>query len=1127
MPSRQQRVSRAAQLLRRAGRRSVARAGATIRRRAARAIRPAGTALPGGQQLRAVDHRRHAGGAAPAGQRRRCFPRRLHPGQYLWHARQRVRESASELQRQQLPDAAAEWRDVWGTARVALHGDRQRGAGVKRPGRAALPGAGRWRLQRRGQPGVHFAAFHLAGMCPAVPRPLPTHGTMSPLAPLPEHFAQYRDRNRGASIVVCGCGPSLALLEQPERWLTIGVNDVGRAFTPDYLVVVNERHQFARERYAYVEHTQAKAVFTQLAQLALPQTRVVRFRLGRRGGTERAEGDALHYSNNSPYVAVQLARHLGAARIGLIGVDFTDDHFFGATGRHPLAGRLREIDLEYAALVRACRADGVDLWNLSPTSRLTAVPRMSLAAWSAAAMDSPSSPRPAGTDEPRSSTPGYAGRRVFFVHYRFLACGNVFETGLREAATQLGLAHTHADWDDPRLVQKIEHFDPELLFVVHGRRYVQRRDKRLATCRSAVWLVDEPYEVDDTSAWSGQFDHVFVNDPATLARHRHAHVLPVAYAPALHHNDPTAARPRRAGFIGGANPSREAVLAGLARRGLIDHVAGGPWHDARLRQLCLAANVPPERTAALYRETSIVLNVFRDRHHYNRAGLPGLVMNPRIVEALACGALVLSEPRPLLDTEVPELPTFRSEAEAAALLEHFLADPAERLRVQRACAARLADATYLQRLRTVMDIVLDSTSCRAAVGPLPARAPLEPPAAWTPAGAPLDALPPLRDDWTDLGGVTRTRGDGELVIDPGLQRGPGLERGLASRQRHEAVELAFEACLEPGAVLLAKLHQQDQLDQTTNSYHLWVDERRAYLARHSHVFRLLEPPRSAWVGWRLQCGGGILTLWRNDHLIHRVHDGELDGGYAFLGAQGGVVRVRGLSLHAAQCTDGLPPGAQDEADTLQPVQATMPRLSIVTTVYDRIDCLRHCIASVRKLAYRDYEHLIVADHPPPDVMEQIRATVARAGDARIGLYNLKRRNNNWGIAPAAAGLRRARGEFLAFLSDDNGYLPDHFGPLIRTLERDPALGFVYSSCQYDGRLVLSHPVPRPGRIDLGQPLFRRELFELHLHDELPFDMMAWDWHLVDTLMRHGVRWRHVDRPTFLFRLAKYPQFMAA
>jgi glycosyltransferase involved in cell wall biosynthesis len=255
----------------------------------------------------------------------------------------------------------------------------------------------------------------------------------------------------------------------------------------------------------------------------------------------------------------------------------------------------------------------------------------------------------------------------------------------------------------------------------------------------------------------------------------------------------------------------------------------------------------------------------------------------------------------------------------------------------------------------------------------------------------------------------------------------------------------------------------------------------------------------------------------------------LGSGYAFLGAQGGAVRVRALKLTTAQAgsvPERGPP--EEEADELLSVAVqARPRLSIVTTIYDRVDCLRQCIASVRRLGYRDFEHLIVADHPPPDVLERIRRVVESAGDRRIGLHNLRWRHNNWGIAPAAVGLRRARGEFVSFLSDDNGYEPDHFGPLLTALDCDASIGFAYSSCRYDGRLVLSHPVPRPGRIDLGQPVFRRALFEQHLGNDLPFDMMAWDWHLVDALMRRGVRWRHVNRPSFIFRLAKYPELVVA
>ena len=39
-------------------------------------------------------------------------------------------------------------------------------------------------------------------------------------------------------------------------------------------------------------------------------------------------------------------------------------------------------------------------------------------------------------------------------------------------------------------------------------------------------------------------------------------------------------------------------------------------------------------------------------------------------------------------------------------------------------------------------------------------------------------------------------------------------------------------------------------------------------------------------------------------------------------------------------------------------------------------------------------------------------------------------------------------------------------------------------------------------------------------------MMAWDWALIDTFVQRGVRWQHVDVPSFIFRLARYPQLMA-
>src|SRR5579863_4093391 len=115
------------------------------------------------------------------------------------------------------------------------------------------------------------------------------------LAALPSDFRDFRGFHRGESILVCGCGSSLSTLIAPERTITIGVNDVGRLFDPDYLVVLNPPAQFTGDRFSYVKKSRAKAIFTQL-NLELEHPNVVRFRLGQRGGTDLSNPETLPFT---------------------------------------------------------------------------------------------------------------------------------------------------------------------------------------------------------------------------------------------------------------------------------------------------------------------------------------------------------------------------------------------------------------------------------------------------------------------------------------------------------------------------------------------------------------------------------------------------------------------------------------------------------------------------------------------------------------------------------------------------------------------------------------------------------------------------------------------------------------
>jgi glycosyltransferase involved in cell wall biosynthesis len=204
---------------------------------------------------------------------------------------------------------------------------------------------------------------------------------------------------------------------------------------------------------------------------------------------------------------------------------------------------------------------------------------------------------------------------------------------------------------------------------------------------------------------------------------------------------------------------------------------------------------------------------------------------------------------------------------------------------------------------------------------------------------------------------------------------------------------------------------------------------------------------------------------------------------------------------------------------------TAPRVSVVTTVYDRVACLDRCLRAMAHSTFPDWEQVVVADAPAPEIRLEIdRIVHAQAERTHVRLMVLPERRNDWGMSPAYVGLKHALGDYVCFLSDDNAYLPGHLGPLVNALDADPALAFAYSGCQYDGRFILNESPPRGSRIDLGQPLFRRDVLLEVFPTGFPYREFAWDWRVIAAVME-GRSWRHHKAPTFLFRFAKYPALM--
>jgi hypothetical protein len=183
----------------------------------------------------------------------------------------------------------------------------------------------------------------------------------------------------GEKIVVCGCGMSLLdFKDHHQDFITVGVNDVSALFHPTYLLVTDHAGRFHGDRKRKVTLSQAKNLFT--CAKGWRHQNLVHFELGSRSLSNLDHPDRIDHYLNSPYAAAILAYKLGAKHIGLIGVDFTDGHFYNPKdGKHPLikSNYLVKVNSAYESLVIELRKRGTTLVNLSEKSNVS-IKKMSI-----------------------------------------------------------------------------------------------------------------------------------------------------------------------------------------------------------------------------------------------------------------------------------------------------------------------------------------------------------------------------------------------------------------------------------------------------------------------------------------------------------------------------------------------------------------------------------------------------------------------------------------------------------------------------------------------------------------------------------------------------------------------------
>jgi putative methyltransferase (TIGR04325 family) len=199
-----------------------------------------------------------------------------------------------------------------------------------------------------------------------------------------------------------------------------------------------------------------------------------------------------------------------------------------------------------------------------------------------------------------------------------------------------------------------------------------------------------------------------------------------------------------------------------------------------------------------------------------------------------------------------------------------------------------------------------------------------------------------------------------------------------------------------------------------------------------------------------------------------------------------------------------------------------PLVSVVIPTFRNHALLAgRAIPSILAQTYQHFEVIVVGD-AAPDAAKQ---AVEGFEDPRLSFHNLERRGpypeeprRRWlvaGVPPYNEAVRRARGEWIAPLDDDDAFRPDHIEVLLEAARRR-RLEFVYGGiAQHEpsgGCLQLGAFPPALGQFNLQAALYRADLgdlFDLELADEL-FDE-PYDWGLCQRMARAGVRMGMVDR----------------
>ena len=127
-----------------------------------------------------------------------------------------------------------------------------------------------------------------------------------------------------------------------------------------------------------------------------------------------------------------------------------------------------------------------------------------------------------------------------------------------------------------------------------------------------------------------------------------------------------------------------------------------------------------------------------------------------------------------------------------------------------------------------------------------------------------------------------------------------------------------------------------------------------------------------------------------------------------------------------------------------------PMVSVIITTYNTSDSLSDAVESVLNQTYSCYEIIVVDDNNPDTVGRAKAETIMSKYNQNSVLY-IKHTHNRNGSAARNTGIAHAKGKYIAFLDDDDVYLPDRLSICVNNLEENEEYEAVYTSALIRGR----------------------------------------------------------------------------